>query len=81
MEGLAGIRELGGATRAVEKPDVELPFELVEGLRYSGLAQIELGRSLCEPAVIDDGREQPEMVEIDGHYPESLIDENNVLAS
>jgi hypothetical protein len=69
------------SARSVDEIHVELSFELVEGLRNGRLAQAEPGRRARKTSLVHNGREQTEMMEVDGHYFFSSIHENNVLAS
>ena len=81
MEESAGIGEPDRPAGTVDELEVELSLQFVQGLRDGWLAQMQRPGRFRESALIDDGSEQSQVVQVDRHYSNSSIDKNNVLES
>ena len=79
MEQVTRIRESKPATGAVEQLYMKLSLQLIQRFGDGWLAEVQRSSGPRETALVDHGREQAQVVQVDSHYQKSLIDENNVL--
>ena len=67
VERAPGLGERDGFPGSIEQRHVELPLELIQRFRDGGLAEPKNLGGLGEAPVLDDGREDPDVVEIKAH--------------
>src|ERR1700761_7154625 len=74
-------RETDGAPLAAKQPCAELFLQLADALRYIGLNAIERGGGTADAALVDDGAEDLQGLEVDRSHIENDIAELFICAS